>query len=381
MPLTRRDFTRLGAAGLATQLIPGFPRLLHAQGAPSSGAQSSESEKKVGYAIIGLGRIADHFMRGIQESGNSRVTGLVSGHPEKAAQIAEKYGVPKESIYNYQNMDGMKDNPSIQAVYVALPNGMHAEYTIRSAKAGKHVLCEKPMASTVAEAESMIAACNETKVKLMIAYRCHYEASNQHAIQLIRDGAIGKIEQIQSTYGFICNPSDWRMDKALAGGGPMMDVGIYSLNATRYLTGEEPAEISAYSYTDKMDTRFKGGVEANIGWTCKFPSGAITSCNTSYAAQMPGYYRVYGSKGWLLGSPIFDYSNLHLTGSIPSEQNPHQEIDELNPEKDPHQFTNEADHFSDCVLHNKTPKTTGAEGLQDMKLIRQIYHSAGIAMA
>ena len=371
MHLSRRDFARLGAAGLAAQLAPGFPRLLNAQA----------NEKKIGYAIIGLGRIADHFMRGIQQTGNSRVAGLVSGHPDKAARIAEKYGVPKNAIYNYQNMDAMKDNPSIDAVYVALPNGMHAEYTIRSAKAGKHVLCEKPMSATVAEAESMIAACNEAKVKLMIAYRCHYETTNLRAVKLLRDGAIGQIQQIQSAFGFRQSLGEWRLDKALAGGGPMMDVGIYSLNATRYLTGEEPAEISAYAFTDKMDPLFKGGVEANIGWVSKFPSGAVATCNTTYASQMPGFYQVYGSKGWLHGGPIFDYEGLQLSGMIATEKNAHEKLDEANEEKDPHQFANEADHFSDCVLHNKTPKTPGEEGLQDMKLIRQIYHSAGIEMA
>ncbi|HEY9125909.1 MAG TPA: Gfo/Idh/MocA family oxidoreductase, partial [Acidobacteriaceae bacterium] len=294
MPITRRDFTRLGAAGVATQFFPGFPRLLHAET-----AAAADDDKKVGYAIIGLGRIADHFMRGIQETSNSKVTGLVSGHPDKAARIAEKYGVPKESIYNYQNMDAMKDNPAIQAVYVALPNGMHAEYTIRSAKAGKHVLCEKPMSSTVAEAEQMIAACNEAKVKLMIAYRCHYETTNLRAVKLIRDGAIGQIQQINSVFGFRQSLGEWRLDKALAGGGPMMDVGIYCLNATRYLTGEEPAETTAYAYTDKSDPLFQKGVEGNIGWVSKFPSGVVAACNTTYASQMEGYFQVYGSKGWL----------------------------------------------------------------------------------
>lgn len=376
MPFTRRDFTRLGAAGVASQLFPAFPRLLHAEG-----AAPADGDKKIGYAIIGLGRIADHFMRGIQQTSNSKVTGLVSGHPDKAARIAEKYGVPKDSIYNYQNMDEMKNNPLIDAVYVALPNGMHAEYTIRSAKAGKHVLCEKPMCSTVSEAEAMIAACNEAKVKLMIAYRCHYETTNLRAVKLIRDGAIGKIQQINSVFGFRQTLGEWRLDKALAGGGPMMDVGIYCLNATRYLTGEEPAEISAYTYTDKSDPLFQKGVEANIGWVTKFPSGVVAACNTTYASQMEGYFHVYGSKGWLHVEPAFSYEKLRLNGVIATELNPHQNLDEANPEKDPHQFANEADHFSDCVLNNKTPKTPGEEGLQDLKLIRQIYHSVGIDMA
>ena len=244
MNLSRRDFTRLSALGLAAQF------------APKLSAQSSG--RKIGYAIIGLGRIADHFMRGIQDTTNSKVVALVSGHPDKAARIAAQYGIPKANIYNYENMDSFRDNHAIDAVYVALPNSMHAEYTIRSAKAGKHVLCEKPMAVNPTEAElAMIDACKTANVKLMIAYRCHYETTNLAAVKLIRDGALGQVQQIQSAFGFNCGAGEWRLDKTLAGGGPLMDVGIYCLNATRYLTGEEPSEFSAYTYSDPNDPRFK----------------------------------------------------------------------------------------------------------------------------
>ena len=369
MSFSRRDFNRLSALGLAAQLVPAFPRALEAQ-----------SDRKIGYAVIGLGRIADHFMRGSKETGNSKITALVSGHPDKAAKIAEQYGVPKSSIYNYENMDAMRENKSIDAVYVALPNSMHAEYTIRSAKAGKHVLCEKPMATTVGDAESMIEACKTANVKLMIAYRCHYETTNLRAVKLIRDGSIGQIQQIQSAFGFNCGAGEWRLDKVLAGGGPLFDVGIYCLNATRYLTGEEPAEISAYSYTNPNDPRFKG-VEENIAWVSKFPSGAVATCNTTYGANMDGYFHVYGSKGWIHVTPAFVYEGLRLTGEITTADGRRQKLDEANAEKDPHQFANEANHFSNCVLHNQQPQSPGEEGLTDMKLIRQIYKSAGIIMA
>src|SRR6201996_4357243 len=173
--LTRKEFSRLAMAGAATHLA----RPLMAQ----------TSDKKIGYCVIGLGRISmDHFMPGTLQSKHSKITGLVSGHPEKAKEQAAKYGVPENSIYTYETMDQMKNNPAIDAVYVALPNSMHAEYTIRSAKAGKHVLCEKPMATTVADARAMIQACKDANKKLMIAYRCHYEPINQRARQLIRDG-------------------------------------------------------------------------------------------------------------------------------------------------------------------------------------------------
>ena len=222
--LTRREFTRLAMAGAASQVVS--PLL----------AQSGD--RKIGYCIIGLGRISmGHFMPGVLASKNSRITGLVSGHRDKALAQAAKYGVPESSIYSYENMDEFKNNPAIDAVYVALPNSMHAEYTIRSARAGKHVLCEKPMATTVADSQAMIKACKEANKKLMIAYRCHYEPTNLRAMQLIREGRLGKIQAIESANGFKARPDQWRLDRKLAGGGPLMDMGVYSLNACRYLTG------------------------------------------------------------------------------------------------------------------------------------------------
>jgi predicted dehydrogenase len=208
-----------------------------AQDSPST----PSTDRKIGYAVIGLGQIAGHFLPGVGLTTNSRITALVSGHREKAERIAAQYDVPTNSIYNYENFDEIAHNPAVDAVYVALPNSMHAEYTIRAAKAGKHVLCEKPMATSVADCESMIAACKAANVKLMIAYRCHYEPTNLKAIQLIRDGSLGKVQAIESAFGFNIAPGEWRLSKKLAGGGPLYDVGIYSLNACRYLTGEEPA--------------------------------------------------------------------------------------------------------------------------------------------
>jgi predicted dehydrogenase len=374
MPISRRDFTRLGALGLAAQLAPEF----------TSNLTARTSGRKIGYAIIGLGRISDHFMRGVQATSNSKVVALVSGHYDKALTIARQYGVPRANIYNYENMDAFRSNPEIEAVYVALPNSMHAEYTIRSAKAGKHVLCEKPMAVSVPEAESMIAACKEAKVKLMIAYRCHFEPTNLAAVKLIRDGTLGEIQQIQSAFGFNCGAQEWRLQKPMAGGGPLMDVGIYSLNATRYLTGEEPASISAYTWTNPNDSRFRT-VEENLNWITRFPSGVLASCNTTYSANMQGYFRVYGSKGWVQVTDAYSYDGLVLDAQFkPDNAAPGDKptiLHQPNQEKDPIHFQREAEHFSDCILTNQTPRTPGEEGLRDMQLIREIYRSAGIAMA
>ena len=364
MDLTRRDFTRIGAVSLAASLS-------------SCRTAHSDPGRKIGYCIIGLGRISDLFMAGIQSSPNSRIVALVSGHPEKAARYAEKYGVPASAIYNYQNMDAIRANPAIDAVYIGLPNSMHAEYSIRSARAGKHVLCEKPMATTVAEAEQMIAACRDANVKLMIAYRCHYETTHQRVVKLLRSGALGKISLIQSAFGFSCDGNDWRVKKALAGHGPLFDVGIYCLNACRYLTGEEPSQISAYAFSDPTDPRFTE-VEESVTWTMKFPSGALASCATTFGGPMEGYFRVHTNRGWLEVAPAFGYDGLHLRAEYRSEDGSYTKLDEPNPEKSPYHFTLEANHFSQCVLENRTPKSPGEEGLRDMVYLTQILRSAGI---
>jgi predicted dehydrogenase len=342
-------------------------------------AVAQAPERKVGYCVIGLGRIAGHFMPGVQAASNSQITGLVSGHRDKAERIAAQYGVPTSSIYSYEDVDRMRDNKAIDAVYVALPNSMHAEYTIRSAKAGKHVLCEKPMAISVNECEEMIAACKAAKVKLMIAYRCHYEPSNLKAVRLIREGKLGQVQAIESAFGFNIARGEWRSTKKLGGGGPLMDVGIYCLNATRYLTGEEPKGFKAYVSTIDHDGRFVD-VEENCSWTSEFPSGIVASCNCTYGAQMNGYFKVHGSKGWLELGPAFNYDGLRLKAQYWSgvQGQAATEIDELDPAKDPSHFTLEADHFSDCILHDKTPKTPGEEGLRDMEFMREIYRSAGV---
>lgn len=367
MNLSRREFSKLGAMGLAARMLP------------ESYAQTGN--RKIGYCVIGIGRIADHFLRGVQQSSYSKITGFVSGHRDKAERFAAQYGVPKDSIYSYEDMDRMIDNKQIDAVYVALPNNMHAEYTIRSAKAGKHVLCEKPMSTTVADAEAMIAACKAANVKLMIAYRLHYEPFNLKAIQMIRNGDIGEVQTINGAFGFNCGAGEWRLTRKYAGGGSLFDVGIYVVNACRYLTGEEPASFTAITSTLDHDGRFSE-VEENVSWTMKFPSGILATGSSTYGTQMPGYFKVFGTKGWLGMNPAYNYDGLRLQANYWNA--PHSApvvIDEANPERDPKQFTREADHMSECILNNRTPTSPGEEGLRDMRYIKAIYHAAGIEVA
>jgi predicted dehydrogenase len=286
--------------------------------------------------------------------------------------MAAEYGVPTGSIYSYENYDEIAKNPDIDAVYIALPNSMHAEYSIRAAKAGKHVLCEKPMATSVEDCRAMIQTCGNARRKLMIAYRCQYDPVHLRAVELIREGKVGSIESIESAFGFPIAPNEWRLDRNLAGGGPLMDVGIYCLNASRYLTGAEPAELAGFSSVVDQDGRF-AQVEETLSWSMKFPGGALASCTCTYGSAMLGYFRVRGSRGTITMEPAFNYDKMHLSAKFDGGDSL-----ELAPDDpDPMPFLREADHMTDCILQDKEPKTSGKEGLRDMELIAQIYRSCG----
>jgi predicted dehydrogenase len=364
MKLNRRDFSRLSAMAALSGALPRIEAQTESQG----------SGRRFGWCIVGLGRISmGHFMPGLTSSKTGKITALVSGHREKAEKQAAMYDVPSPSIYSYDNFDEIRQNKDIDGVYIALPNSMHAEYTIRAAKAGKHVLCEKPMATSIADCKAMIDACEKHHVKLMIAYRCQYNPLHLKAIQLIRSGQLGQVQIIEAAFGFDIKPGEWRLNKKMAGGGPLMDVGIYCLNASRYLTGEEPTDIKANSSVIDHDGRFDE-VEENDGWTLKFPSGILASCNTTYGANGANYFRVHGSKGTMAMDPAFNYDGMHLTARLADGQT----IDEPEEEHDPKDFTTQADYFAECVWNNREPKTDGQEGLRDITYMSAIYESAGL---
>ncbi|MEO6828755.1 MAG: Gfo/Idh/MocA family oxidoreductase [Acidobacteriaceae bacterium] len=333
---------------------------------------AASSNKTIGYCIVGLGSISmKEFMPGLRLSSKSKVVAVVSGHRPKAERVASEYGVAPRAIYSYDNYDTIRDNPEIDAVYIALPNGMHAEYTIRAAKAGKHVLCEKPMANSVTECEQMIAACKQANRKLMIAYRCQYEPTNLKAIELLRQGYAGDLVTMSSSNGFNIGANQWRLNKKLAGGGPLVDTGIYSLQAARYLTGEEPVEVEAFSSVTSHDGRFKE-VEETVVWSMRFPSGILAHCSTTYGSNFIGSSaRVVGSKGMLELNPAFSYQGLHLVGRAEGKS----PLDIAFDNPSPRQFTTEADYFSDCILKDKQPKTDGEDGLRDQRIMTAIYKS------
>jgi predicted dehydrogenase len=326
--------------------------------------------KKLGWAIVGLGSLSiNQILPAFAKCERSKVTALVSGHPDKANKLALRYGVSAKNIYNYQNYDSIKDNPDVDIIYIVLPNGMHAEYTVRGHQAGKHVLSEKPMANTPAECRQMIDAAKKADRKLMVAYRCRYDPFNQEAIRIARSNELGPTQMILADAGFnMGDPKQWRLNKQLAGGGSMMDIGIYALNATRYLTGEEPNEVNAMMYSTPNDPRFKE-VEEHINFQLRFPSGILANCSSSYGYFHQSHYRVMGTKARLCMDPASWYSGLRLwieRGNT-IEQRDLPEVDH---------FAAEMDHMSDCVMQNKQPLTPGEEGLRDLTIMAGIYEAA-----
>jgi len=332
-------------------------------------------DERIGYAIVGLGRLSlDQIMPAFGSCKNAKPVALVSGDAAKAAKVAAQYGIKPTSIYNYQNFDTIKDNKEIQAVYIVLPNGMHEEFTVRAAKAGKHVLCEKPMANNSKQAQNMIDACKAANVKLMIAYRIQYEPKNTYVKNWVRNKEKGntkiiELVNVQNTG----DPKQWRLNKALAGGGSLPDIGLYCLNTSRFLLGEEPEWVNATMYSTPGDERFKE-VEEAVLWQMGFPGGALVNCVTSYGAHDTKRYKCMTDKGASMGlDPAFPYKGLMIEGEYAEGTQLFKHHPAMG---DADQFALEMDHFAECVMKNKTPYTPGEEGLQDHKIMEAIYQSA-----
>jgi predicted dehydrogenase len=361
----RRFLDRMGQGFVAANLVRPFLR-----GAQSPAVAPDPPGKKLGWAVVGLGNLSIHqILPAFAKCEKSKVMALVSGHPDKANKLALRYGVDAKNIYNYDNYDSIKDHPEVDVIYIVLPNGMHAEYTIRGLQAGKHILCEKPMANTPADCQKMIDTAATANRKLMVAYRCRYEPYNQEAIRIVRSQELGPTQTILTNAGWhVDNPDQWRLKRTLAGGGSLMDIGIYALNAARYLSGEEPTEVNAMIYSTPGDPRFKE-VEENINFQLRFPSGVLANCSSSYGYYHQSHFRVLGTAGLLEMDPATWYSGLRLRvqhGNLFEER----ELPVVD------HFAAEMDHMSGCVMDNKEPLTPGEEGLRDLKIMMAIYEAA-----
>jgi predicted dehydrogenase len=357
--------------GKRTFLKTGLAAGLLASAPVEALAQAKLEGRRLGYAILGLGYYATQIiMPRFAECEYSKITALVSGTPGKLATFGAQYGVPDSSLYSYETFDRIIDNPAVDIVYIITPNSLHRRFTERAAKAGKHVMCEKPMATSVADGEAMIAACRAAGRKLMIGYRSRFQAHNIEAIRLVRSGMLGPTRTVVADHGFtIGDPDQWRLKKALSGGGSLADIGIYSLNAARYLTGEEPIAVNAMESTDRTDPRFRE-VEDVINFQLLFPSGATANCLSAYSVNV-NRYRVSGPRGWVEIEPATGYGGQAMTLRTDGKTAPHEP-----PATRKNQFSGQLDHLSECILTGTDPIVGGEEGVRDLTVIEAIYRAA-----
>lgn len=320
--------------------------------------------EKLGIALVGLGGYSTgQLAPALQQTQNCYLAGIVTGTPSKADSWSKQYNIPSENIYNYQSFDRIKDNKSIDIVYVVLPVSMHKDFTIRAAKAGKHVICEKPMALKAADCLEMIAACKLARVMLSIGYRLHFEPHNQEVMQLGQQRKYGEILSIDSGNGFKWGRSSdsWRLKKALSGGGALMDMGIYAIQAARYTTGMEPLFVTAKETKTNSDL-FKE-VDDTIDWELEFPGGLVARGKSSYSSNL-SFLDVKAKEGKFGLGPAYGYSG--IAGYNTKGPMDHPQVN---------QQAMQMDDFAHCIANGQRTRVPGEEGWKDMKIIDAIYRS------
>ena len=332
---------------------------------PLSSFPTATPQQKLGIALVGLGNYATRQLGpALQHTQHCYLAGIVTGTPEKEKVWAEKYGIPAKNIYNYQTFDQIKDNPDIDIVYVVLPNFMHAEYTIRAAQAGKHVICEKPMALNAQEGEAMIQACTKAGVQLQIGYRLYFEPHHQQAWLMAHQGDLGEVGLVESSLGFsMANPDSWRLNKAKGGGGAIVDLGVYAIQGARKLIGEDPIRVTAQGSIRHPEV-FKDIYET-VTWQFEFPSGALSNSSTTYSYYVDRMY-ASGSQGWVELKPAFNATGAQGKtdkGVLSFDTPPFQQIAQM-------------DEFALSIHHGTKTRASGEEGLKDLKIIQAIFEAA-----
>ena len=374
--LSRRIFLEVSCMSICTTAIArSIPSIFR----NTTSRTDKYDGKKLNVALCGLGNYAGMLAMGLEMSQYCRLSGIITGHPAKAAEWQNKFNLPKKNIYNYVDFDNIKNNKDIDLVYVVLPNAMHKEFVIRAAQVGKHVITEKPMATSVKDCEEMIQVCKGAGVQLAVGYRLHYEPTHLEIKRLGQDKVFGKVRYIEAGLGYktydtgietsanfnINDPSEWRLKKSKSGGGPLLDLGIYCIQASSYVLGEEPFSVTAQFGTVNNKSRFSE-VEESISWQMEFPGGAVSNCISSYGFNID---RLYASadEGFFELSPALSYGPFKGRSSI-GELNLHA----IN------QQATQLDEIGKLILMDQQlPKhITGEEGLKDVRIIYSIYEAA-----
>ncbi len=325
-----------------------------------------KSAKKIRYAVVGLGHLAQvAVLPAFARAPNSELVAIVSGDPTKRRKLGRKYGL--EHVYSYEEYSRALE--VVDAVYIVLPNHMHRDYAVAAAEAGVHVLCEKPMAVTEEDCEGMIDAAETNHVKLMIAYRLHFEKANLDAIQLAQSGKLGKLRIFDSAFTQQVVADNIRVTEPVErGGGPVYDMGVYCINAARYLFRAEPTSVMAFSANDR-EKRF-ARIDEMTSVVMRFPEERLATFTCSFGAADVSRYSLIGTKGVLTAEPAYDYS-MGLKQQLKiGDKTRTMSFGKRD------QFAAEVIYFSDCVLRDKEPEPSGWEGLADVRIVRAIYESA-----
>jgi predicted dehydrogenase len=324
--------------------------------------QKQKTSGKLGVALVGLGYYSTHQLApALQQTRDCYLAGIVTGTPTKAKDWQQKYSIPDRNSYSYDNFDEIRNNPDIDIVYIVLPNSMHAGYTIRAAKAGKHVICEKPMALNVADCDKMIAACQEAGTRLSVGYRLHFEPYNLDMKRMGQEKVFGDLQKINAGFGFIAEPG-WRLDKDMAGGGPLQDLGIYCIQGPCYMTGMQPIAVIAQQGVNHHPDKFSN-IEESVTWQLEFPNGVTAACKTSYNEEY-NFLRGEAENGWFELSPAYDYSGIKGKTSAAPLQFPAT-----------NQQAKQLDDFAKAIRENRPSPVPGEMGRRDVVIIQAVYEA------
>lgn len=318
--------------------------------------------KKSGIALLGLGYYAtEQLAPAFRETEHCFLAAVITGHRSKGDHFKKHFGLTDQQVYTYDQFDLIQQDAAIDIIYIVLPHHLHAEYTIKALEAGKHVICEKPMAATLKEAEQMMDAARRTGKTISIGYRLHFDPYHQEMIRLVREQIFGKLTGIECSFSFIPPKAVWRLSKEASGGGPLVDVGIYCIQAVCYLTGQDPVAVTAQSLPVTDDEKFNG-IEETLLFKLEMPDGLIANCRTSFS-ETSSYLRIEAEKGWAELNPAFNYNGLVMKRS-----------DGLGTIYPPcPQQAQQMDAIALAIQNGQSSPVPATMGLRDMKIIDAIY--------